>query len=260
MKKCDIAIVGAGPGGLITALSLENSGLNVFLIDQKHRNTFGEKVCGDAISKHHFDFLHKKLGLNYPDAEIRNHIKGINIFSPDKKTCFDVQEKEGGYIIDRNIFCKNISSMLENTNILDNNEVIKLYDKKLILKNTKNGDIEKIEPNIIVDSSGCRAILRRQVISKYIQQEIDTRDLCICYREIRKYELKNDYCDIYLDQKMSKGGYVWIFPSGKNVNVGIGVQYPLNPKQKFYGYIKNSCFRNSEIIHKGAGIILLEDH
>jgi threonyl-tRNA synthetase len=42
----------------LTAKNAAKAGLEVCLIDRKKRDDIGEKVCGDAVGKHHFDALH----------------------------------------------------------------------------------------------------------------------------------------------------------------------------------------------------------
>jgi len=60
----DVVIVGAGPGGAIAAKTLDDSNLSVCLIDTKPREKIGEKICGDAVGKEFFDFLHEKINLD----------------------------------------------------------------------------------------------------------------------------------------------------------------------------------------------------
>jgi flavin-dependent dehydrogenase len=93
-----------------------------------------------------------------------------------------------------------------------------------------------------------------------IEKIIENKDVEACYREIRqlKQETENTkYCDIYLNQKVTPGGYTWIFPKpGAKVNVGLGVcmtkQFP-NPKTQFYKHIvKRPIFENSTVTTSGT--------
>jgi flavin-dependent dehydrogenase len=47
IDSCDIAIIGAGPGGCACALALHESGLRVVLIDKEIFPR--DKICGDGI-------------------------------------------------------------------------------------------------------------------------------------------------------------------------------------------------------------------
>jgi flavin-dependent dehydrogenase len=93
-----------------------------------------------------------------------------------------------------------------------------------------------------------------------IQNEIANEDVEACYREIRqlKQEPENtSCCEIYLSQRVTPGGYTWIFPkTGARVNVGVGVcmrnKFP-NPKSQLYKYVLNKpLFSGSLLLNGGA--------
>ena len=83
----------------------------------------------------------------------------------------------------------------------------------------------------------------------------------ICYREIREVKeqiSEPDFCEIYVNQKFSPGGYFWIFPEGEmKVNVGLGVAmskgFP-NPKNRLYdNVLSRPFFKGSSILSGGGG-------
>ncbi|MEM2273615.1 MAG: FAD-dependent oxidoreductase, partial [Candidatus Bathyarchaeia archaeon] len=85
MNKFDVIVVGAGTAGCMAARTASKAGLSVCLIDYKRADSIGDKVCGDAIGKHHFD----NLGLAYPKGdELERTIMGIEVYSPDMETVF----------------------------------------------------------------------------------------------------------------------------------------------------------------------------
>jgi flavin-dependent dehydrogenase len=93
-----------------------------------------------------------------------------------------------------------------------------------------------------------------------IEREVANEDVEACYREIRqlKQEKENSkYCEIYLNQKVTPGGYTWIFPKGgAKVNVGLGIcmrgEFP-NPKKQFYKHIlAKPVFEGSLLLNGGA--------
>jgi flavin-dependent dehydrogenase len=114
----------------------------------------------------------------------------------------------------------------------------------------------------VVDASGYFGMVRKQLpASMGIDRDIANEDVEACYREIRqlKQETENTrFCEIYLNQKASPGGYVWIFPKGgARVNVGIGTcmrktGYP-NPKDQLYATaFKKPIFDGSLVLTGGA--------
>ena len=90
VESYDVIVVGAGTAGCLTAKTAAEAGLEVGLLDRKPREKIGEKICGDAIGKHHFD----TLGLNYPSGdELQSRIEGIKIYSPDMETVFQIENE-----------------------------------------------------------------------------------------------------------------------------------------------------------------------
>lgn len=254
MKDYDVVIVGAGPGGCITAKTLEGTDLKVCLIDTKPREKIGEKICGDAIGKGHFDFLSKKIKLSYPSREIKCTVRGVKIFSPDEEAVFKVETKEGGYMIDRLLFGQHLLSEVDDAELMDDAKVVGLHKNGVVVN--RNGKSRKVNCRIVVDASGVSAVVRGKVNSPYMEKEIDRRDIAICYREIREYEFEDaEYCHIYLKQEMTGGGYMWIFPEGGHVNIGVGVQYPLHPKKQYEIFMKDREIGHSKLLNAGGGVV-----
>jgi len=260
-KKYDVVIVGAGPGGAIAAKTLDNSGLSVCLIDAKPRENIGEKVCGDAIEKEIFDFLHEKLNLDYPNKEVKNKVKGIKIFSPDKKTIFKIETKNKGYLLDRLKFGQHLLRQIKKATLMDNTLFVDFFDEGVVVERKINNktEIEKIKCKIVVDASGFNAIVRTKTADNiFFEKNIDKKDISMCYREIREQDFEDqDYCHIYMTNEFSHGGYVWEFPEGKHLNVGLGVLYPSIPKMLYDKYLdfKGEEFKNSKIIKSGGGVV-----
>jgi flavin-dependent dehydrogenase len=110
-------------------------------------------------------------------------------------------------------------------------------------KNMKTGAVQEFRGKVTVDATGYFGMVRKQLPAELgIDREIDNADVEACYREIRQLKQETEdtrFCEIYLNQQASPGGYVWIFPKGgARVNVGIGTcmrptGYP-NPKEQLY--------------------------
>ena len=105
----------------------------------------------------------------------------------------------------------------------------------------KTGQTVEYRSKVVVDASGFFGVVRKQLPDEMgIDREIENQDVEACYREIRqlKQENKNtSFCEIYLNQKVAPGGYVWIFPKvGARVNVGLGICMRENYRTR-----NNSC-------------------
>ncbi|MFH0897127.1 MAG: NAD(P)/FAD-dependent oxidoreductase [Candidatus Bathyarchaeota archaeon] len=268
MRKFDILVVGAGTGGSIAAKTASKMGFKVCVIDQKPNQEIGDKVCGDAIGKHHFD----NLGISPPmNEELANLVKGIDILSPDMKTVFRAAgEGLHGFMVNRlelgqRLLSETIDSGVE---LLDNTCVLKPivengFVKGVKAKNVVRDESVELSGNVVIDASGMVGVIRKQVPLEWrFEREILNEDLEICYQEIREVSSieHNEYLQIYLDQEVAPGGYCWIFPKGENmVNVGLGVQMKkgfLNPREQFYKHLLSKpLLNNSKKIKGGGGIV-----
>ncbi len=266
MEQFDVIVVGSGTAGTMTAKTVAKAGLKVCLIDRKKREDIGEKVCGDAVGKHHFDELH----LAYPKGdEVNNRIEGIIIHSPDLRTTFTVKSEQlYGFILNRRAFGQRLlndaldagATLLDSTMVIEPN-IKDSYVNGVTARNMKTESPIQLRGKAIVEASGFTAILRKQLPTILgIDLTVDSEDVEACYREIRQLnttEYDSGFCEIYLDLNRTPGGYLWIFPEGTNtINIGIGVAmvngFP-NPKNQFYHQIlPNSKFQDSTVIKGGS--------
>ena len=267
MEKYDAVVVGAGTAGCLAAKTIAEKGLKVALIEKKPKEEIGEKICGDALGEHHLKFL----GLEKPQGgELEAKIDGIKIFSPDENTVFTIADKDFiGYLLNRRLFGQWLLKKATDSGaeLKDNmNFRTALFEKGAVVgittKNMKTDKITEIRSKVVVDATGYFGMVRKQLpLEMGIDRDIANEDVEACYREIRqlKQETENTrFCEIYLNQKASPGGYVWIFPKGgARVNVGIGTcmrktGYP-NPRDQLYQTaFKKPMFDGSLILTGGS--------
>jgi len=266
VKKFDVIVVGAGTAGCMTAKNAAKAGVEVCLIDRKTGKDVGEKVCGDAVGKHHYD----DLGLAPPKGEeLRSRIEGIRVYSPDMETVFTIKsERLYGFILNRRLFGQRLlnDAVDAGATFFDSTIATKPIVKGgfvagIEAKNMKNEKTTRLESKVIVDASGFTAILRKNLPPEIgIDLHVKNEDVEVCYREIRKLREQSfdpNLCEIYLDQKLTPGGYHWIFPEGENrVNVGLGMAmvkgFP-NPKNQFYQKIlPKPLFKGSTLVTGGT--------
>ena len=266
MKKFDVVVVGAGTAGCMTAKNAAKTGLEVCLIDRKEREEIGEKVCGDACGKHHFD----DLGLAYPRGEeLRSRVEGVKIYSPDLETVFSVRsERVYGFILNRRVFGQRLlndavdagATLFEST--IATVPIVKDgFVTGIEAKDMKSDHMMQLQSKVVVDASGFTAILRKSLSPEIgIDLNVSNEDVEACYREIRTLkgrDFDSKFCEIFLDQTLTPNGYHWIFPEGENtVNAGIGIAmvkgFP-NPKNQYYQKIlPKPLFKDSMLIKGGS--------
>ena len=269
MRKFDVIVVGAGTGGCLAAKTVAEARLKVCMIDRKNEHDIGDKVCGDAIGKHHFD----NIGIAHPSgAELDQIIEGIKVYSPDMETVVNVKgEGVHGYLVNRQFFgqrlvkeAKNAGATLLDQTVVTEQVMKDGYVVGVLVKDLKTGNKFSLSAKVVIDASGYSAVLRKKLPSELgIETEVKNEDVEVCYREIR--EIKDPiadpgFCKIYLDLQRVPGGYYWIFPkSSTTVNVGLGVAmtegFP-NPKDLYNDLILSMpFFKGSRVLTGGGGLV-----
>jgi digeranylgeranylglycerophospholipid reductase len=265
LEKFDVIVVGAGTAGCLAAKTVAEAGLKVCVIDRKGREEIGEKICGDALGEHHL----KTVGLEKPQGgELEKKIEGVKVYSPDLETVFTIAyEDYVGYMLNRRLFGQwLLKKALDDGAILcDFTQCLgpiteKKFATGVLAKNMKTGENIKLKGKVVLDASGFMAVIRRKLPEAMgIESEVVNEDVEACYREIRQLKMeteKAEYCEIYLNQQVSPGGYTWIFTKGgAKVNVGLGVcmrgNFP-NPRDQFYKYVLTKTLFEGSLLLKGG--------
>lgn len=264
-RRFDVIVVGAGTAGSYAAYLLTKNGLKVALIERKVKEKIGEKVCGDAIGKHHFD----SLKLSYPSGdELEGIFKGVKILSPDER--FSIIVEGEGFAVNRYNFGQRLLKMALDSGVelYDKNHVVEPivkenYVKGVITINLANSSKEVFEGEVVIDASGVASAVRTKLPQDWwISEKLSPADTNVCYREIVETEAELDptYAIIFLSKTIAPGGYWWLFPKSKHIaNVGLGVQ-PVenapNPIHQYRRFIEvRSELRNSRKIHAGGGVV-----
>ena len=264
--KYDVIVVGAGTAGCLAAKTTAEAGLKVCIVEHKKREDIGEKICGDALGEHHL----KTLRLEKPQGgELEKRIEGIKIYSPNLETVFTIAHEDfTGYLLNRRLFGQWLlrKTVDKGAVLMDSTQCLEPVVEKnsvagVVIKDLKTGKDTRLQGKVVVDASGFMGVVRRKLPKELgIDNEVANEDVEACYREIRqlKQETKDtEYCEIYLNQKVTPGGYTWIFPkSGARVNVGLGIcmhsKFP-NPKKQLYEHVlTRPLFEGSLLLTGGA--------
>ncbi len=266
MKKYDVIVVGAGTAGCLAAKTAAEAGLEVGLVDRKPKEKIGEKICGDAIGKHHFD----TLGLKHPSGdELQSRIEGIKVYSPSMETVFQIEGKMlYGFIVNRLLFGQRLLRLAVDAGaeLLDSTQVLEpiLEDNAVVgvlVRDIKRENKTPLRSKVVVDASGFLAILRKKIPQEIgVDTDVSNEDVEACYREIRQLDgnaANPDFCEIYLDQNTAPQGYYWIFPEGETrINVGLGVRmaedFPRPKPQLYSKVLSKPLFESSRLITGGA--------
>ncbi len=265
----DIIVVGAGSAGCVTARRCAELGLRTLLLEKKPEELVGKKVCGDEISKSHFD----ETGINYPRGdEISSVISGADVYPPNLKNELRVRgwTEFDGWTVDRLAFGQRLLAEAKSSGVMFRDKVHVggpiLHDDYVIgvsLKDLRTGEDEMIRSRLVIDASGFAATIRNKLDYPMIEKTIDKRDIALCYREILNLRIplaEPEVARVILSGEYAPHGYAWIFPKGvQSVNAGIGIsggQGRGSPKALFEKFKEEyPLLYGSTLIEGGGGAV-----
>ncbi|MCK5238808.1 MAG: geranylgeranyl reductase family protein [Candidatus Thorarchaeota archaeon] len=269
MKRTDVVIVGAGSAGCVTARRCAELGLRTFLLDRKPSESVGDKVCGDEVSRTHFE----ATGIDFPSGEeVSSVVAGADVYPPNMINELKVRgwKDFDGWTVNRIKFGQRLleEAMRAGVQFKPNIHVggPTFRGEKVTgvtYKDRSTGEKSSVSSKIVVDASGFSSVIRKKIESPLVEVEIDKRDIALCYREILELRMplaEPEVARVFLGGKYAPQGYGWIFPKGKQqVNAGVGIsggQGRGSPKALFMNFKEDYplLFR-SKVIAAGGGAV-----
>jgi geranylgeranyl reductase family protein len=233
LKRPDVVIVGAGSAGCVTARRCAELGLKTLLLDRKPKKEVGQKVCGDEISKSHFE----ATGIDYPTGdEVSSAIAGADVYPPNMKNELQVRgwAEFDGWTVNRLTFgqrllkeaidagAKFIPKIHVGSPMMIGDQVTGVE-----YKDFTSGDEVIVKSKVVVDASGFAAVIRNKLESPLIENNVDKGDIALCYREILSLKMplaEPEVARVFLGGDVAPQGYAWIFPKGiQEINAGVGI-------------------------------------
>jgi digeranylgeranylglycerophospholipid reductase len=220
----DAVIVGAGPGGSMTAKAAAEEGAKVLMIEK--RQEIGVPVrCGEGIARVWLN----EVGIEPDPAWIAHEVDGARVISPSGRTLVmdeRIAGNECGYVVHREIFDQALAKMavkagadlMVKTSAVD---VIRDGDYVKGVGAIQMRDEFNINAKITVAADGFESKLARWA---GLNTNLKPKDLNVCFQYFMVgLDIDPRYNDFYIGS-CAPGGYIWVFPKGDDsANVGIGV-------------------------------------
>ncbi len=218
----DVVVVGAGPGGSMTAKCLAEEGVDVLLVEK--RPEIGTPVrCGEGTG---YPGL-KKHGIELKKEFVARTLSGYNIYAPDGTRVSVPYSEPHSVILERRIFDKYLAIKAAKAGA----EVrVRTYATGLIkedgaIKGVRLKYFDEtydVECNVVVGADGVEGKVGRWA-------GINTRTRFVEMTPNVQFELVGvdleypDVMEFYFGSNVAPQGYAWIFPKGEDVaNVGLG--------------------------------------
>lgn len=216
-EDTDVIIIGAGPAGLIAAVTLSELGVRYTLFDRNEKP--GEKkACGGFIPSRalkEFEVEHIKsqyeivsLRMKFPGLDVTrvdfDDVVGVNVRREDLADCLirRIDKKHGDV---------RLATKISNVKVSESGCSVTL---------SYGSDSEKLTSHLIIDGSGVNPVTQRFVP---LRERPSNSHLGYAIQ----YHLKRDtefqkVNDFYYGHEYSPRGYAWVFPCGKISVVGSG--------------------------------------
>jgi digeranylgeranylglycerophospholipid reductase len=213
----DVAVIGAGPAGVMAAWTAAREGARTILLEREALP--GRKPCAEGI-----------LSEVLADAEVPvdpqfaiNHISGAVLYAPDETKRVNVGGE--GYILDKpallNVLAERARRSGAAVEYGRSVESVARENGHLLVQGKKESEPFTVKTKVAIGCDGTGSILARQYFQRRHYQVIaafqyDMRD---CHVE------DESKLEIFIGHKKAPAGYIWIFPKGNGMaNVGIGLK------------------------------------
>jgi len=209
MEVYDVIIVGAGPAGLRCAEVLGSSELSVLLLEKNDK--MGQKVCAGGITR-------KDLAIiDIPDHIIEHKVSATAVHSPKRSSSANASQPFV-FTLSREVLGEWQRKQLENTSVkvLTGAKVTAIDGDKVIV----NGK-SIYGYRTLVGADGVSSIVRR-----HLKIPIEKRLIGIQYLILSKRKPK---LEIFMDSKLFKAWYAWVFPHENHIAVGCCADPKLMP-------------------------------
>lgn len=246
IKEYDVLIVGAGPGGCSSALTLRNKGLRVAMIDKA---TFPRnKVCGEL--------MHRKAvrTLNSIMPEFEEKFKAFPKTSVLRHTCINYKGKMIKFDWENESYtCARIHLDKFLLDLVKENSATDIFTGTAPDKVTVTPDFAEVtiknsaivfRGKVIIGADGANSTVARQLTTNVKDKRHYIGAVRAYYKNVKG--IQGDTSEVYFDSRFQMN-YFWIFPEKDGlVNVGFGLlsrnisEKKINLKEAFADFFKNT--------------------
>lgn len=253
-NEYDVIVVGAGPAGSMAARFAAEGGASVLMLE-KDRDVGYPVRCAEAINKAGVEMFIE------PDPKwITAEVTKFSFTSPNGKSVVIEFDSVQGYVLERRVFDYELAKQAASAGA---EIVTRAYVYDVIIEDGKvcgvkveyRGEKIDIYAKVVIGADGTESRVGRWA---GIKTHIDFRDMESCFQvTVTDINVDPDTLYFYFGEKVSPGGYFWVFPKGPyTANVGLGVGGDQGKKKSALKYLNENLerlFPDAPILTQVAG-------
>jgi geranylgeranyl reductase family protein len=227
MNSLPIAIVGAGPAGLKTAIHLSKKGIDCTILEEHGQIGLPEN-CSGLISNRGS----KKAELPLDECTV-NKIRGARIFSPNNTVLSIERSEPVATLVKRSKLDEELGKEAKKSGagIRMNTRLIDIRKNTLFVE--ANGRGELLKASIVVGSDGPNSKTRNLMGIK-----ANMEDFIHSYQVRAKGSFDPEMVELYFGG-FAWNFFAWVIPENKTTaRIGLGCKTGLNPKKQFEGFVQ----------------------
>jgi len=244
-----VAVIGAGPGGLVAAREAAKRGIDVTVFEED--SEVGVPChCAGLLS---LDGL-KEIQVPLDDVFIQNRVRGARFFSPSKLP-FTIERKEPvACVVNRSCLDKFLAAQAFHAGAMLklNSRVRKI--RRVGGKISVVGDFGEVKADVVIDAEGVSSRLIKQVGLRPLRAQ---RLLPAFQCELTGTHIDKDYVEIHTGRELAPEFFAWVIPlSGDSARIGLACK-GASPREKLEMFIKDRFKgENVDRIRSHSGLVV----
>lgn len=248
----DVAIVGAGPAGLLAAKKIAMKGFSVLVLEKER--DLGTRTCAEAVSASAFETAE----IPVMPSVISNKVDGAIVFPPDETKGIRIAGGSyKGYILNKPLFLYALASQavaagaaLEMRSEVKDIAFGEGRAQELVYE--QKGVTKRASFKVLIGADGVGSLVARRCGFDMEGYEVIPT---IQYVMVNCRIPEGGMIRVYMGNEVAPLGYAWVFNKNEHVaNVGIGVR---GKPAKVYldKFIANhpDFFKGSKAVKEGGG-------
>ncbi|RLG98792.1 NAD(P)/FAD-dependent oxidoreductase [Candidatus Bathyarchaeota archaeon] len=205
VEEADVAVVGAGPTGLIAAREASRRGVNVVVLEE-HGEIGVPCHCAGLLS---IEGL-RRLGIPQDEKFVQNKVRGARFFSPSGLS-FTVEKKESvACVVDRraldNFLAEQASGLGASIRTGFHAEHLRRVDGGIVVL---SGRGEALASRVVVDAEGVASRIVGEAGLKTLPRGCVFPALQFDFSGV---SLNPDYVEVHLGSRVAPSFFAWVIP------------------------------------------------